>query len=256
LATQYTLTAKTQDQIIAIIQDATVDAAGSDDLIWIGSIKVETPVVELDPIQTVGVGEPLIITGTSNRKDGFAIIITVKGPTELTPQTVYIKDGTFNATFDTTDAKEGTYIVKADDGDGHTDEATVTIRAAPAPTPTPTPAPVTRRGGGGGAPRDTDGDGYSDIQELGLNSNPKDPCDPYTGSAACLAIRPPTQPPAATPAPTVVTVPPPAATPTSAPAPSATEEPGGILQAIPGFEVVFAVAGLLAIAYLVLRRKR
>ena len=46
----------------------------------------------------------------------------------------------FNATFDTTGATVGTYTVKADDGDGHTDETTVEIlTAASTPTPTATP---------------------------------------------------------------------------------------------------------------------
>jgi len=48
----------------------------------------------------------------------------------------------FNVTFDTTGAMVGTYTVKADDGDEHTDTVTVEILAV-APTPTPTPTPTT-----------------------------------------------------------------------------------------------------------------
>ena len=131
---------KSQDQLVAIIDDLTT-TAGSDDLLFVATIKVETAEVNLDPITSVGVGEPLVVTGTSNRKEGFAIVVTAKGPVELAPKTVNAENGTFTATFDTTDAKAGTYAVKADDGDGHTDEATVTIGEA-APTAAPTAVPV------------------------------------------------------------------------------------------------------------------
>jgi PGF-CTERM protein len=193
--TGYTLTGKTQDQILTIVQDATFGAAGSDDLYWAISVKVETGYVKLSPIASVAVGGPLVVSGTTNRKEGFSIVITVKGPKELTPQTVKVTNGTFNATFDTTGAPVGTYTVKADDGDGHTDEATVGIvTAVPTPTPTVTPTPT------------------------------------------------------ATPTPTVA--PTPVATPTPTPVATPTPTP------TPGFEAVVAITGLLAIAYLVLRRRK
>ncbi len=54
--------------------------------------------------------------------------------TELAPQTVQVENGTFRATFDTTDAVTGTYTVKADDGDGHVAVTSVNIIAeTPAP---------------------------------------------------------------------------------------------------------------------------
>ena len=123
------IASKTQAQIIAII-DATVCAAGSDDLMWRDYIKVESPYVWLNPIRAVAVGEKLKVNGTTNRKDGTAIMITVKGPVELTPQIAYVDNGNFRAEFDTTGAVVGTYTVKADDGEGHTDEATVDIDTA------------------------------------------------------------------------------------------------------------------------------
>ena len=108
-----------------------------------------------------------------------------------------------------------------------------------------------RRGGVKGAPRDSDGDGYSDVPEMLAGTDKDDPCDPNPESAACLALKPAATPtPAPTPAPTVTPTPtptPPAAAPT--PTPTPTPEP-------PGFGAVFAIAGLLAVAYLVLRRKR
>ena len=39
-------------------------------------------------------------------------------------------EGVFSATIDTSDAVPGTYILEADDGDGHTDTVTVEIKAA------------------------------------------------------------------------------------------------------------------------------
>jgi PGF-CTERM protein len=185
----YYFAAKTQEDVMAIIEDA---ISLSDDLVWVGYIKVEAAYVALDTIADVGIGEPLAVTGTTNREEGFTIVVTAKGPKELTPATVLVKNGTFNATFDTTDAPTGMYTVEADDGDGHTDEATVSIvTAVPTPVVSPTPTPVVSA----------------------------------------------TPPPVATPTPT------PEETPTPTPEP-------------PGFEAVFAIAGLLAVAYLVLRRRK
>ena len=198
----YTLGGKTQDEILDIIQDATFGAVSSDDLVWSTYLRVETPTVTLNPVASVAVGEPLVVTGISNRAEGHTIIVTVKGPVELTPQTVPVENGTFNATFDTSDAKPGTYTVKADDGDGHTDEVTVDIVAAGA-TPVPTPLPT------------------------GVTPTPAPTAAPATPTPA---------PATATPAP---------ATPTPTPKPT------------PGFGAsVFTIAGLLAIAYLVLRRRK
>jgi hypothetical protein len=105
------------------------------------------PYVKLNPITSVGIGEPLVVKGASNRQQGFSIVVTCTGPVELEPQVVSIANDTFEATFDTTGALTGEYIVKADDGDGHTDEVEVNIgEAAATPKPPeeePTPAPPT-----------------------------------------------------------------------------------------------------------------
>ena len=183
------LTGKTQEQVLAMLVDITT-TAGSDDLIWLGKIKVEGAKVTLDTIADVAIGEPLAVAGTTNREDGHIILITVKGPVEITPKTVSVENGTFSATFDTTEAVVGTYTVMADDGDGHTDTVDVEILEEIVPTPTPAPTATAK--------------------------------------------------PTATPAPTPVA--------TAEPTPTPTEEPG--------FEAVFAIAGLLSIAYLVLRRRK
>jgi len=62
------------------------------------------------------------------------------------------------------------------------------------------------RGSGGGAVKDTDGDGYSDIEEMIMGSDPKDPCDPNPECVACLAIRPATPSPVPKATPTVMPV--------------------------------------------------
>ena len=183
------LTGKTQEQILAMLVDIAT-TAGSDDLIWLGKIKVEGAKVTLDTIADVAIGEPLAVAGTTNREDGHIILITVKGPVEITPKTVSVENGTFSVTFDTTEAVVGTYTVTADDGDGHTDTVDVEILEEIVPTPTPEP----------------------------------------TATAT--------------------------ATPTAVPTPEPTEEPTPTPTEEPGFEAVFAIAGLLSIAYLVLRRRK
>jgi hypothetical protein len=102
----------------------------------------------------------------------------------------------------------------------------------------------------GGTPRDSDGDGYSDIEELLQGTDSSDPND-YPGKAAKTPTIPSPAPTTlATPLPTMTAtpLPIPVATPTSTPAstPTPTE---------PGFGVVFAIGGLVALAYL-MRRTR
>lgn len=128
------LAVKTPEQILAILKDRTHDAAGSDDLLCINTIKVENPKVELDDIEDVLLGGNIVVSGYTNRKEDFAIIITVEGPVELKPKLAFVeKDGTFNVSFSTVSAKVGEYTVTADDGKGYTDTKTVNVITATTP---------------------------------------------------------------------------------------------------------------------------
>jgi len=95
-------------------------------------------------------------------------------------------------------------------------------------------------GGGGGAPRDTDGDGYSDLMEMHMGTDMRDPND-YPGAQPPTSIPTPTPTPTVTPSPTEV--------PSPTPGPSAKPKRG-----IPGFEVVFAIVALFAVAYRMRKR--
>ena len=200
---------KNQEQIVDIILDHTINVAGSDDMAVVLDFKVESGWVELpDVVLTAAVGEPLIINGTTNREPGTLITVsTFSGPVDLPAEVVEVEwptpdIGVFNVTIETSDAVPGTYILEADDGEGHTDTVTVEIKAA-VPSPTPSPSPTV-------SPTPT-----------------------------------PTPTPTPSPSPTVS----PVATPTPTPTPTPSPTP-------PGFEAIFAVAGLLAVTYFVLRRKK
>ncbi len=128
------LSIKTQEQILAILKDRTINAAGSDDLLSINTIKVENPKVELDDIEDVLLGGNIVVTGYTNRREDSAIIITVEGPVELKPKLAFVeKDGTFNVSFSTVSAKIGEYTVTADDGKGYFDTKTVNVITAATP---------------------------------------------------------------------------------------------------------------------------
>ena len=135
------LTAKTQEQINAILLDATTEAAGSDDFMKVVKIDVGKAEVALRSLLDVVIGDDLVITGTSNR-EGHTIIVKVQGPINIGTKFAKVVDGKFNATFSTSEALTGEYTVEADDGEGHTDIKTVNIitpiRTEASPTPAPT----------------------------------------------------------------------------------------------------------------------
>ncbi len=127
---------KTLEEGEAIIMDA-IQSAGSDDLFVLFNFTVEPAYVSFNPIENVTIGEPLEITGKTNREPGTKIgIWTVEGPAMLPPVITEVEwltadHGMFTATIDTCDAVPGIYTLKAEDGDLNTDTATVEIRVPP-----------------------------------------------------------------------------------------------------------------------------
>ena len=136
---------KTQEQIRAILSEATTDTAGSDDFMKTVKITVGVAEVMLYPLDEVVIGENLTVRGTSNR-EGQTIVITVAGPLNLGSQFVTVEDGMFTATFSTLEALPGDYTVAANDGEGQTDTKRVSIvtptrtleESSPTPIPTST----------------------------------------------------------------------------------------------------------------------
>jgi PGF-CTERM protein len=134
------LAAKTTDQLLAMLKDKTINAAGTDDLLGIATISVQKGFVTLDELEDVPLGKKIEITGTTNRQVDTSIIVTVEGLEETTPklkpQIATVKEddktfyNTFSISFDTKSTNIGTYEVTADDGDGHTASTTVTILPA------------------------------------------------------------------------------------------------------------------------------
>ncbi|MHC1623601.1 MAG: hypothetical protein ACXQTR_03315, partial [Candidatus Methanospirareceae archaeon] len=128
-------TGKTQTQIEALLKDLTVWSAGSDDLMENLTFEVENPYVRFNPIENVITGEPLEITGKTNREPGTAIAIwSIEGPQELPPVITEVgwstpDQGIFNATIETSNVVQGIYTLEANDGDGNNDTATVEILA-------------------------------------------------------------------------------------------------------------------------------
>jgi hypothetical protein len=137
------LAAKNQEQIKAILQDATTDVPGTDDYMKTVKITVGRAELMLYALDDIVIGDNLTVRGASNR-EGQTIIIRVTGPLDLGTQFVTVADGMFTATFSTLEALTGDYTVEANDGDGHTDTKTVTIvvptRTRDESSTTPTPA--------------------------------------------------------------------------------------------------------------------
>lgn len=77
------LRSMSQDHILSLILGASINSTVSDDLSMVMRLAVKAPksyAVRLDPIEDVVVEELLAVTGTSDKKEGSEIVITVEGP--------------------------------------------------------------------------------------------------------------------------------------------------------------------------------
>jgi parallel beta-helix repeat protein len=119
------LQGKSTEQLSDIIAAATINATGSDDLaVYLTFVGASSfgDVIKLDLIAPRHVGAPLDVSGMAELEDGSIVILqTISGPLYLIPATVSVEAGTFNATFDTSDAVPGTYMMQAEDTDGNID---------------------------------------------------------------------------------------------------------------------------------------
>ena len=195
-----------------------------------GTFAVTSP--DTTPPDTTIVSGP---TGTITYND---VTFTWSGSDDVTPtaqlEYSYILEGydtswsawTSATSKSYTDLPNGAYTFKVKAKD-------LALNEDPTPASSSFTVSVTAYAPGvGGRVADSDGDGWSDSYEIRMGTDPNDP-NSYPGAPA----------PTPSPTPTATPTPTPTATPTTTPKP-------------PGFEAVFAIAGLLAVAYLVLRRKK
>jgi len=129
---------KTLEERVVILTDG---SAGSDDLFMLFNFTVEPAYVSFNPIENVRIGEPLAITGKTNRESGTEIAIWVIEGSTILPAVITMVEwptadhGVFTATIETMVAVPGVYTLKADDGEGNTDTATVEMLVPPLPAP-------------------------------------------------------------------------------------------------------------------------
>ncbi|MDZ7688869.1 MAG: PGF-CTERM sorting domain-containing protein [Halobacteriales archaeon] len=133
---------RTRAQRVSRIRDATVERAGSDDLIRTTQFRVREPrttvtdIVPGEQPQLAGIvpierGESVLVRGTTNRNpDDTDITVEITdGPDVGEFDLVTIRDwsgGTWSATFGTSGVSTGTYTVEVDDGDS-TDRRSFTV---------------------------------------------------------------------------------------------------------------------------------
>ena len=170
------------------------------------------------------------------------VAMTLKSRVEYTPLSNYIpladSNGDFPIDINTKGVPEGEFLISARGMDGEKIEKTVYIGVTPTPTPSPSPSPT---------PTPTETSTSSDTSTPSPSPSPSPSTSPSPTPTA-TAMPTTTLAPTATPA---VTSPTPApATPSPSPSPTPSQ------RWIPGFEAVFAIAGLLAVAYLALRKRR
>ena len=129
---------KTLEERVVILTDG---SAGCDDLFMLFNFTIEPAYVSFNPIENVRIGEPLAITGKTNRESGTEIAIWVIEGSTILPAVITMVEwptvdhGVFTATIETMGTVLGIYTIKADDGEGNTDTETVELVAPPPPAP-------------------------------------------------------------------------------------------------------------------------
>jgi len=149
-----------------------------------------------------------------------------------------IEDAVFSGTWKTLDPSLSTL---SGDIQGDT---TLTLGTGPKPTPTPTPTPTSSDGGGNGG-GGGDGNGGAGTPTPSATTSPGVTPTPSTTVSPGVSPSPGTSP-GVTPLPSSN----PTVGPTISPSASPTTKPG-----IPGFELIFALAGLLTVAQWLWRRR-
>ncbi|MDY6965191.1 MAG: PGF-CTERM sorting domain-containing protein [Halobacteriota archaeon] len=241
----------------------------TDDEITDGTdISVAYPSLALDPIPDVTQGDELVISGTVNRADGTYFNVNVVGPGVDEIETTEAADGAISATFDTTDWALGSYLVTVEDIDAITSaqadfnvvigipNINIDIDVDPSSVNVGEMVTVTASATNDGNAEGTvsvsieiDGAEWKSA-ELTVAAGATE-----TFEAEYEATMPGTFTVTADGASATLTVTG-EVTPTTPPIngePTASTEP---TPDEPGFEAIFAVTGLLAVAYLVLRRRR
>jgi hypothetical protein len=153
----------------------------------------------------------------------------------------------FSLDINTEGVPEGEFLITARGTDGEIKEKTVYIGVTPTPTPSPTPAPTS-------SSTETSTPTPSPQPTPSPSPSPTGTSSPTPTATPVVTPLPSTSAPAPTASPTVTPGSPAPVTPT--PSSSPTPSPSASQRWIPGFEVVFVIAGPLAVAYLVLRKRR
>ncbi|MFV9677109.1 MAG: PGF-CTERM sorting domain-containing protein, partial [Methanosarcinales archaeon] len=229
------------------------------------AVSISTDDAEETVAPNVKATYTLTVENDGTKADNYTLSLDSNADVaELDITNITIEKGkTQNVSLNVSDASPGTYTVnvtvESQTETNVTDmvSTVTTVKVAPIPTP------VYRRaggGGGGGGVSDSDGDGYSDIEEIIVGTDPYDPCDPNPSCIACIGeaiIAKVITTPKPTPYDPTKGITPPTTKPvaTIPPLEKEPEEPEK-KPGIPGFEAVFAIAGLLAVAYLVQRRRK
>ena len=150
-------------------------------------------------------------------------------------------EGDFTVDIDTEGVPPGEFLITA----GGIEKTVEVLEESAEPTPTPTPSPTPSSDGGDGS---GDGDGTPD-------TTPTPSPTPTSTSTPTITLAPTATPAAASPTVTPASPAPATVTPSPSPTPTPSPSASPTQRWIPSFEAVFAIAGLLAVAYLVLRKR-